>query len=158
MESDNIAARLNLPNMAFHPDQKIGVYASAQEGLVTLEQDINKRIKYTEFIDLYAGLDEAEVIRYREEYLPKSPQKEAIMGLIELGKKEGRKEGKKEGRKEGRKEAEVLMLNKLLTRRFGTIPVWAGDRLKQAEEKDLEIWIDRILDAGSVEEMFRQAS
>ena len=25
MESDNIAARLNLPNMAFHPDQKIGV-------------------------------------------------------------------------------------------------------------------------------------
>jgi len=143
MESDNIVARLNLPNMAFPPDQKLDVYASAQEGLVTLEQDINKQIKYAEFIDLYAGLDEEEMVCYREEYLPRSPKKEEIMGLIELGKREGRKEG------------EARMLRRQLTRRFGKVPVWAEDRLKQAEEKDLEIWIDRILDAGSVEEIFR---
>jgi len=147
MESDNIVARVNLPNMAFPRDRKLDVYASAQEGLVTLEQDVNKRIKYAEFIDLYAGLDEAEMICYREEYLPKSPKKEEIMGLIELGKREGRKEGRKEG--------EARMLSKLMTRRFGKVPVWAENRLKQAEEKELEIWIDRILDAGSVEEIFR---
>ncbi len=146
MESDNIVARLNLPNMAFTPDRKIEVYASAQEGLVSLEQDVGKRLKYTEFIDLYAGLDDAEVTRYREEHLPKSPQKEEIMGLIEQGRKEGRKEG------------EVLMFSKLLTRRFGMVPGWAEDRLKQPEDKDLEIWADRILDAGSVEEVFGQAS
>jgi hypothetical protein len=33
MESGNIAARLNLPNMAFHLDQKLGIYTCAQEGL-----------------------------------------------------------------------------------------------------------------------------
>jgi len=146
MESGNIVARLNLPNMAFHPDRKIGIYASAQEGLVSLEQEIDRRLKYSEFIDLYAGLDEAEIIRYREEYLPESPHKEEIMGLIELGRKDGRKEG------------EILMLRRQLARRFGTVPVWAEDRLKQAEDKDVEIWIDRILDAGSVEDIFRQVS
>jgi hypothetical protein len=40
--------------------------------------------QYAEFIDLYAKLDEADVTRYREEYLPKSPRK----GLIELGRKQ----------------------------------------------------------------------
>ena len=146
MESDNIVARLNLPNMAFHPDDRIRVYASAQEGLVGLEQDVEKRIKYTEFIDLYAGLDEADILRYREEYLPKSPRREEIMGLMKLERKEGRKEG------------EVLMLRRQLARRFGTVPVWTEERLRQAGEKDLEIWIDRILDAGSVEELFGRAS
>ncbi len=154
MESGNIVARLNLPNMAFPPEQKIAVYASAQEGLVSLEQDINKRLKYTEFIDLYAGLDDAEFVRYREEYLPESSQKEEIMGLIEFGRKEGRKEGEKKGEKKG----EILMFCKLLTRRFGTVPGWAEDRLKKAEDKDLETWTDRILDAGSLEEVFGQAS
>ena len=56
--------------------------------------------------------------------------------------------------REGKKEAEILMFGKLLARRFGTVPVWAEDRLRQAEEKELEIWMDRILDAGSVEELF----
>ncbi len=158
MESDNIIARLNLPNMAFPPEQKIAVYASAQEGLVSLEEDIGKQLKYTEFIDLYAGLDDAEFVRYQEEYLPKSPQKEEIMGLIEFGRKEGRKEGERKGRKEGRKEGEVLTLNKLMTRRFGIVPGWAEERLGKAEERDLETWIDRVLDAGSVEEVFGQAS
>jgi hypothetical protein len=59
---------------------------------------------------------------------------------------------------EGRKEGEIMTITKLLGRRFGKVPVWAEDRLKQAEDKDLEIWIDRILEAGSVEEVFRQAS
>jgi hypothetical protein len=78
--------------------------------------------------------------------LPKSPEKEEIMGLHRMFLEEGKKEGIKE--------AEILMLGKLVARRFGTVPVWAEDRLRQAEEKELEIWMDRILDAGSAEEIF----
>jgi hypothetical protein len=154
MDSGNIAARLNLPNMAFHPDQKIGIYTCAQEGLVRLEKNIDRRIKYAEYIDHYANMNEEELKHYREEYLPKSPEKEEIMGLHRMFLEEGKKEGMKEGKKEGKKEAEILMLGKLVARRFGTVPVWAEDRLRQAEEKELEIWMDRILDAGSVEELF----
>ncbi len=143
MGSDNIVARLNLPNMACHPEQKIGVYANAQDGLMRLEQDPNKRIKYLEYVDYYTKLSDWELKLYREKYLPKSSQKEDIMSFRRMFLDEGRKEG------------EVLMLRRQLSRRFGTVPVWAEDRLKQAEQKDLEIWIDRILDAGSVEEVFK---
>ncbi len=62
MESENIVARLNLPNMAYPPERKIEVFAKAREGLVMLEIDPSKRMKYSEFIDLYAGLDENEII------------------------------------------------------------------------------------------------
>ncbi len=58
----------------------------------------------------------------------------------------------------GRKEGEILMLRRQPARRFRTVPFWAEDRLKQAEDKDLEIWIDRILDAVSAEDIFRQVS
>ncbi len=108
-----------------------------------LEQDPNKRIKYLEYIDYYTKLSDWELKLYREKYLPKSSQKEDIMSFRRMFLDEGRKEG------------EVLMLKRQLSRRFGTVPVWAEDRLKQAEQKDLEIWIDRILDAGSVEEVFK---
>ena len=55
--SNNIVARLNLPNMRFSADQKIDVYAQAVEGLLRLENDMDKQLKYADFIDLYAELD-----------------------------------------------------------------------------------------------------
>ena len=39
LESRNIVARLNLPNMAYAPDQKIDVYASAVRGVLELAGD-----------------------------------------------------------------------------------------------------------------------
>ncbi|MCP4113021.1 MAG: hypothetical protein GY749_47085 [Desulfobacteraceae bacterium] len=146
MNSDNIVARVNLPNMAYDHDKRLDVYARAQEGLVGLEKDFNKRIKYTEFIDYYAKLSEEELIRYNEEYLPESSQKEEIMGFRQMFVEKARKEGRKEG--------EILTLRRLLSRRFGRIPDWTEECLKKAEQKDLEIWTDRILDAGKLEDVF----
>ncbi len=141
MNSDNIVARVNLPNMTYDQNKRLDVYVRAQEGLVGLEKDFNKRVKYTEFIDYYAKLSEEELIRYNEEYLPKSSQKEEIMGFVEQVRKEGRQEGKQE------------VLRQLMNRRFGSVPEWAESRLKQAELKELEIWTDRILDAGRLEDV-----
>ncbi len=150
MTSTNIVARLNLPNMAFSHEHKIDVYAKAREGLVELESNPEKQIKYLEFIDLYANFDDADIIRYKEEYLPKSKHKEAIMGLTQMLIEEGKKEGKKEGRKE----ATMITLNRLLTLRFKTIPEWAEELIKKAELQKLEQWIDRILYAKTIEEIF----
>ncbi|MGE0085836.1 MAG: hypothetical protein AB7S75_15615, partial [Desulfococcaceae bacterium] len=58
MESRNIVARLNLPNMKCRKHDRIAVYAHAQEGLVELEPDTEKRLKYIDFVDCYANLDE----------------------------------------------------------------------------------------------------
>ncbi len=146
MTSTNIVARLNLPNMAYPREQRIEVYAEAREGLAELEQNPEKRIKYSDFIDLYANLDDADIIRYQEEYLPKSHQKEVIMGFTQKMREEGRQEGRQEGI--------MLTLNRLLTQRFKTVPAWAEELLRKAEYRDLERYTDRIPDAGTIEEVF----
>lgn len=50
------------------------------------------------------------------------------------------------------KEARVI-LRKLLSRRFGTLPPWAVARLEEAETAKLEAWAEAIFDAASLEEL-----
>ncbi len=101
-------------------------------------------------IDVYAELDEKDIILYKELYLPKSSHKEEIMGLMQLA----REEGKREGRREGRFEEAAETLRRLLSLRFKTVPDWAEDLLKNPKKGDLEKWTDRILDAKTVEDVF----
>ncbi|MFM8332033.1 MAG: hypothetical protein ACKN9T_10115, partial [Candidatus Methylumidiphilus sp.] len=49
--SDNIVARLNLPNMRYPRGRRLDVYHSAVNGLFGLEQDRNQQQKYIDFID-----------------------------------------------------------------------------------------------------------
>ncbi len=56
--SDNLVARLNLPNMRFDVRQRVEVYAQAIRGLFNLEQNPDKQLKYLDFIDIYAALDD----------------------------------------------------------------------------------------------------
>ncbi len=62
--SSNIMARLNLPNMSYRPEQKVDVYADALRGLRQLEPEPKKCLKYLDFIDIYAGLDDKEYKLY----------------------------------------------------------------------------------------------
>ena len=101
MDSPNIVARINLPNMAYPEGRRMEAYASAREGLAELETDPEKRIKYSEFIDVYSGLSDEETARYREIYLKRKPQKEDLMGLTQTLMEEGRREGQREGLIEG---------------------------------------------------------
>ena len=158
LNSRNIVARLNLPNMAHDRDHRLDIYSSAQEGLVELEGDIEKQLKYAQFIDMYADLTDDEQFRYQAEYMSKSPQKEALMGLHqklhEDGVRIGKEMGKQEGRQEGRQEGESIMLQRLLNRIFGPLPGWAEHRLETASKADLEAWADRIPEARTVEAVF----
>jgi len=60
IHSSNLVARLNLPNMANAPQDKLLVYAQAIRGLVQLEPSPEKRLKYVDFTDIYTDLDENE--------------------------------------------------------------------------------------------------
>ena len=60
-----------------------------------------------------------------------------------------------EGRQEGRQEGEFNLLSRLLTRRFGELPEAVVARLKSADSTLLELWGDRVLDASSLDEVFR---
>jgi hypothetical protein len=70
------------------------------------------------------------------------------------GRLEGKLEGKQEGKQEGRIEEASRIVRRLLMLRFGALPDWADDRLRQAHTADLERWADRILEAPSLEAVF----
>lgn len=68
---------------------------------------------------------------------------------------EARKEGRREGRQEGRKEAEALLLQRLLGKRFGPpLPSAIVERIASASAAQIETWGERVLDAGSLDEVF----
>jgi hypothetical protein len=62
---------------------------------------------------------------------------------------------KKDGRQEGRLEGETLLLQRLLARRFGPLPTAVIARIAAASVEEIETWGDRILDATSLDEVFR---
>ena len=69
-------------------------------------------------------------------------------------KRQGLQEGRMEGRVEGRVEGETLVLQRLLFRRFGPLPNEVLARIAAASEADITRWVDRVLDAVSLEEVF----
>jgi predicted transposase YdaD len=64
------------------------------------------------------------------------------------------KRGREEGREEGRQH-EVVILRRLLEKRFGSVPNWAADRLAKLSAKELEELSLRVLDARSIEDLLQ---
>jgi hypothetical protein len=118
-DSNNIIARLNLPNMRYPKHERLEIYLAAQLGLLQIEPNLNKQRKYIDFIDFYADLSEQEIIEFRTNYLNKEGE---IMGLAQILKHEGHQEGRKEGRQEGRHEECISLVTRLLRRKFGIHP------------------------------------
>ena len=80
----------------------------------------------------------------------KAGQKEGVMGSM-MDKLRA------EGRVEGRVEGEAKSLIRLLERRFGPLPAAVKSRIDGADLNQLDAWIDRVLDAKSLEVMFAAA-
>lgn len=65
------------------------------------------------------------------------------------------RKGQQEGRLEGRQEGELTILRRLIEKRFGALPAWANDKLNALSAAELEDLSERVLDAGSVEELLK---
>ncbi|MGJ7462003.1 hypothetical protein ACR80S_12955 [Halomonas sp. MA07-2] len=85
--------------MMITSEQKIAIYAKAIEGLLTLETNIDKHIKYIDFVDIYTGLSDAKRRQYKSRYPKEST---AMTGLAERLRSEGIQQGMQKGRQEGR--------------------------------------------------------
>ena len=70
------------------------------------------------------------------------------------GKAEGQAEGKAEGKVEGRAEGAALALQKLLQKRFGAVPPLLLARISSASLDQLEVWLDQVFDASSLDDLF----
>jgi predicted transposase/invertase (TIGR01784 family) len=68
----------------------------------------------------------------------------------------GRQEGLQQGRQEGRQEGERRLVLRQLRRRFGELPEALRERVEAAQCEELERWSDRLLSAGSLDEVFAE--
>ena len=149
-DSDNIVARLNLPNMHYAPGHKLDAYAQAVRGLVNLEEDPEKRLKYIDFIDIYGNLDDNERTRYEQEY----PQEAEIMtGFAERFIEQGRREGMQQGRLEGKQEGQATILLRQLQLKFGAVPDPVRRKIEHADPRTLLVWSERVLTAADIEQV-----
>jgi len=71
---------------------------------------------------------------------------------IAVGRSEGRNEGRSEGLSEGLSEGRNHLLRRQLERRFGPLPAWAMEKLRDANAATLDDWGLRLLDSSSLEE------
>jgi hypothetical protein len=153
-DSSNLVARLNLPNMAYGPEEKLAAYAHAMRGLSTLEPDPERRLKYLDLIDIYAALDENERIVYRQRY----PEEVAEMTrfaerFIQQGLERGLEQGIQAGRQGGIGQGEARVLLRLLELKFGPVPQDIRSRVESADADTLLQWSERVLSADSLEDV-----
>ena len=174
-DSGNVVARVNLPNMRSPGRRRVDVCADAVRGLLELEPDPDRRAKYLEFIDMYAGLTDNEYRQYRrrhpeesnamagviqrarDEGMERGMQQGRVEGM-QQGRVEGMEQGRVEGMEQGRVDGERAVLERQLKRRFGRLPPATAERLAGASAADLEAWAENVLDAETVGDVFRQRS
>ena len=145
--SDNLVARVNLPNMRVPAGGRVTACADAVRGLLALESDPDQQQKYLDFIDMYAELTDNE----RREFERMHPEEsKAMIGGFQRARDEGMQQGIEQGRIEG----ERAVLERQLLRRFGRLPRSASERLVAASAADLEAWADRVLEANSLDDVF----
>ena len=64
-------------------------------------------------------------------------------------------QGRVEGEQIGIAKGEILLLRKLLMKRWGNLPDWVEQKLNHANSEQLEAWGEKLLDADSLEELFQ---
>ena len=67
----------------------------------------------------------------------------------------GIERGIEKGIEQGIEKGEALVLQKLLTKRFGTLPRALVIAISAASATQIDVWVDRVLDAASLEDVFR---
>jgi hypothetical protein len=73
---------------------------------------------------------------------------------MEAWKQKELQEAEKVGEERGERKGEAALLLRLLERRFGVLPEWVRERVGAAETAAVEEWGVRVLDAGSLDEVF----
>ena len=108
-------------------------------------------MKYLDFIDIYADLDDHERTLYTQRY----PQEAADMsGFAQRFIEQGIAQGVKLGVQHG----EARVLTSQLRLRFGELPAAARQRLDTADADTLLRWSTRVLTAQTLAEVLDDAS
>ena len=145
--------------MNYSPAERGEVIRRAYQGLFELVTPMMFD-KYVDFIDVYAGIKEEEKQSLYQEIFEQEDTAMLAQYIREKGFQEGlvkgKLEGKLEGELKGKLEGKYILLERLLTRRFGPLPAWAKGQLTSATDAQLDSWGERVLDAQTLQEVLTQ--
>jgi len=71
------------------------------------------------------------------------------------GLRKGMKKGLEQGLEKGIAKGEALVLQRLLTKRFGPLPADAVQAISTASTEQIGAWLDRLFEARSLDEALR---
>ncbi len=91
--------------------------------------------------------------KYYDQGLEQGVQ-QGIQQGVQQGIQQGVQQGIQQGVQRGVVQGELLLLSRQLRKRFGELPAWAEQMLKEASGGMLEIWSERILTATALEDVF----
>lgn len=133
------------------------------EVMVQTPDDLPVFIRY--MVETYENIGEPELREIIRGVRPGEENKMMSQFAQEIIKREkphwtqeGIQIGISKGRQEGLQEGEAALLKRQLQRRFGSLPSWAEEKMRAANTSALETWGDRILDAKTLDDVFKAES
>ncbi|BAU56998.2 putative transposase [Halorhodospira halochloris] len=105
---------------------------------------------------VYSYIQEKDVRQALEQTRPDRAE-ELVMTVAEEWIKRGEKRGEKRGQKRGSHQTATKTLLRQIERKFGAEAKEASRaRVERAALGELEMWLDRILDAERIEDVFAE--
>lgn len=155
-DSNNIVVRITLPLMGHQGIDKLEVVRQSMRGLYELETSKRLQKKYTPFITHYAELDETDIIEYQRRYSEEGVKmasyiQQQLQKSTDLGVQQGVKQGLERGAAQRGRE----LFLRLIKRRFpNQLSASHKIKLENASSSDIDRWVDNILDAKTIDDVF----
>lgn len=105
-------------------------------GIIGIEETVNQRLQEVGMINVMENKVLGPLIQQR----------------FEQGLEQGLERGLERGLEQGRSQGQQMFLLEQLDEKFGSVPLWARERVERASEQQIHDWAKRILRSTSLEE------
>ena len=132
-----MVARVLLPLMQYAPERRVEVCQQALEGLVELEPNQDKCLKYTDFSTRYAKLSEADRAELKSRLIQNKITEAIMGGIFQEEREDGRREGFQQGRQEALREGLLKAIQFGLELKFGMAGLALLPDIQKIQDLDL---------------------
>ncbi len=162
--------RYSLIDLGPIPDRELSAYPPLRAGLLALKYAHRQSDPETVLVQVFADAKDLPplfrmlVVYTTAVYRDVSPatlrkvirrvRPEWEEEMLSIAAREWMAEGQAKGHAEGRAEGRAEMLLRQCRRKFGEVPDTVDERVRAASIDQLDEWGERVLDAGSLDEVF----
>lgn len=148
----HLATRATRDDPAARERAKLGLVRD----LFRIGLDRRRMVELFRVIDWILRLPKERELQFRKTL--ENVEEETTMRYVSSIERFAMEEGMEKGILQGVQQGQAKMLSRQLASRFGALPDWAQHKLDNATASDLDAWVDAVLSAKSMEDVFASAS